>query len=261
MRRLAELLGVARTVVRAAHEDDIRYPAAALAYHAFVSLVPLLLLVFAIVGRQFAIEFAADMPRFVTPAAQQLLYEALTAVSGRTGAVVLALAVLVWSGANVTVGFLTVVERVEKRPGGPLADRLRDMVVVLGALLLAMLMIVFTSVLVGQFSVSILGSVVGYSTLFVGLTVVFLPLYAIPSQVVPTFSAALPGAVTAATGWTLIHAAIQFFVTNATQYAVYGVLSGIIIILTSSYIAAVLLLLGVVVNATVTTNRSRTQRP
>jgi membrane protein len=67
---------------------------------------------------------------------------------------------------------------------------------------------------------------------------------------VTTPRAALPGAVTAAAGWTTLHAAVQFYAGNATQYAIYGVLSGVIIILTSLYLAAVVLMVGVVVNAT-----------
>jgi membrane protein len=39
------------------------------------------------------------------------------------------------------------------------------------------------------------------------------------------------------------------YVVNAAQYAIYGVLSGIILMLTSIYLAAVVLMVGLVVNA------------
>jgi membrane protein len=147
MGRLPDVVGVARTVVRVAHSCNVKYPAAALAYYAFVSFVPLLLFVFAVVGQQFATEVAARSPRFLTPAARGLVYEALTAASGRTGAVLLAAGVLGWSGANVAVDFLTVVERVEDATAGSLAEQLRDGVVVLGALSVAIVTIVLTNVL------------------------------------------------------------------------------------------------------------------
>jgi len=38
--------------------------------------------------------------------------------------------------------------------------------------------------------------------------------------------------------------AVSFYAANATQYALYGVLSGIIIILTSFYLGAIILMIG-----------------
>jgi len=93
----------------------------------------------------------------------------------------------------------------------------------------------------------------GFGVLFVALTVTLLPLYFVPSRVATSPQDALPGAITTAIGWTVLHAAIQFFVANASQYAIYGVLSGLILILTSTYVAAVVLMLGVVVNAVLAT--------
>lgn len=59
---------------------------------------------------------------------------------------------------------------------------------------------------------------------------------------------ALPGALTAAVGWTVLLTAIRFYAGNAPQYALYGVLSGIIIILTSFYLGAIILMIGAIVN-------------
>lgn len=249
MARLSGVLGLAMTVVRVVDEHDLRYPATAFAYYGFVSFAPLLLLVFAVVGERFAGRIHAAAPRFLTPDAQRLVYEATTTASGRIGAVVLAVAVLVWSGATVTVDFRTVFDRVEGTEGDRSADRLRDGVVVLGSLCLAIVSIVLISVLFGLLPFGPFVVVVGPIVLFGALTAAFLPLYYLPSRLVTTPSAALPGALTAAFGWTVIHGVILFFAGNAARYALYGVLSGIIIILTSLYVAAFVLMTGVVVNA------------
>lgn len=249
MARLAGSLDFAKTVAATMYELELKHPAATLAYYTFLSFVPLLLLVIAVLGRQLAFEVYAGSARFVTPDTQQLIYEALTAASGRTGAVLLSLVAIVWGGANVAIGFLTVVERVEEMTERPLRLQVRDAVVVLGSLSVAMLTIFSLSLLLAVPSVGPLGTIGGFALLPVVLTLTFLPLYYVPSQVVTSPSAALPGALTAACGWTVLHAGVQFYTANAAQYAIYGVVSGIIIILTTTYLAAAVLMAGVVVNA------------
>jgi membrane protein len=254
MRRLAEWLAFAKTVTTVMYEPEIKYPAAALAYYAFVSFIPLLLLVLAVFGRQVAVEVYSRLPRFVTPNAQQLIYESLTTASGRTGAAVLAVVVLAWGGANVAVGFLTVVRRAEGLTEQPLSGQVRDGAVVLGTLTLAMLAIVLLSMLSAVFSAGPVGVLAGFVVLLVVLTGTLVPLYYVPSRVMASPSSALPGALATAFGWTVLHAAIRVYSANATQYAIYGVLSGIIIILTAIYLAAVSLMMGVVVNAVLATD-------
>jgi membrane protein len=68
---------------------------------------------------------------------------------------------------------------------------------------------------------------------------------------------ALPGAVVASFGWAALQTGIQFYATHAGRYAIYGTLSGVIILLTSLYIAAALLLIGIVVNAKVAARTDR----
>lgn len=250
MMRLAEAVDFAKTVLGEMNDLELRYPATALAYYAFVSFVPLLLLVIVVLGRQVAIGVYAGSANFVTPAAQQLIYEALTTASGRTGAALLSIGAIAWGGANVAIGFLTVVERVEGTPERPLRGQLRDGAVVLGALSVAMVSIFLLSLGLSVLEAGPLVTVAGFAVLPLVLTAAFLPLYYVPSQMVNAPAAALPGALTTACGWTVLHAGIQFYTANATRYAVYGVLSGIIIILTTTYVAAGVLMMGVVVNAT-----------
>lgn len=261
MTRLSGSFDTAKSIVGLLYDLEIRYPAAALAYYAFVSFVPLLLLVVAVVGRQFAFEVYTGSARFVTPGTQELIYRALTTASGRTGAVALSIGAAAWGGANVAVGYLTVVERVEGSVEQSLSVQLRDAVVVLGALSAAILAIFLLSLGLTVLSAGFLVTLAGFVSLFAVLTLALLPLYYVPSRVVDSLSAALPGSLTAALGWTIIHAGIQFYTANAVQYAIYGVVSGIVVILTATYLAAVVLMAGVVVNAVFTGDTERTTTP
>jgi len=254
MAQRAGWVATARTVAGIAYGSDIRYIATSLAYYAFISLMPVLLLVFIVFGRQLADVVSVTGARFLTPDTQQLLYEGLTAATGRTAATILSVVVLAWSGANVAVGFLTVVERVEAVAEKPLPKQVCDAAVVLGTLTAAILVILAQSVFLSLFATGLLSVLVGFAVLFVALAVTLLPLYFVPSRVANSPQDALPGAMTTAMGWTALHAAIQFFAANAGQYAIYGVLSGLILILTGAYVAAIVLMIGVVVNAVLATD-------
>jgi membrane protein len=229
-------------------QDKASRLAAALAYYAFISFIPLLLLGIAVVGRQLSVDLYTRLPGFVTPETRQLIDEALTTASGRTGAAVLAVVVLVWAGANIAAGFLTVVDRVEEPSDRRLSTQLRHGAVVLGMFTIALFATVLVSILLAEFSAGPIGMIAGVAVLLVVLTVTLVPLYYVPSRVLATPSAALPGALVTAGGWTVLHTGIQVYAANAAQYAIYGVLSGIIIILTTLYLGAIVLVQEVVVN-------------
>ena len=146
--------------------------------------------------------------------------------------------------------FRSVIERVEGTDEQPVVEQLRDAVRILGSLSLAALAVVFTGGIFSQLSAGPLTVSVWPLVLFGVLVLAFLPLYYLPSELVTSPSEALPGALTAGAGWTLLITGIQYYAANASQYALYGILSGVILILTSLYLAALVLMLGVVVNAT-----------
>ncbi len=265
MSRLGGAVALVVAVARAADDNDVRYPAAALAYYTFISLLPILVLVVAFFGQEAATWAGDALPRLLTLEAQLLIRQSLATATGRTGATVLAVGVLLWGGANVVVGFLTVVDRVEGATDASVttdaedakdakrrtrAERVRNAVVVVGSLSLAIVAVALT----GQFYASVTaGTLLQYAwpiVMFATLVAVFVPLYSVPSRLASTPGAALPGAAFAAFGWTVLVVAIQLYAAYAAEYALYGVLGGIILIFTALYLAAFALLVGVVVNAT-----------
>ncbi len=250
MSRLRSAAGVVVLVARATTKHDIKYPAAAFAYYAFVGFLPLLVLVVALFGETYVAQVQQVTPLLLTPAAQQLVTDSLTTASGRAGATVFAVVVLAWSVTNMTTSIQAVVERLEGSGKREYSEQLYDAVSVLCTLILAIVSIPFAGWFLVVFSpVDVL--VRGWPVVLFGMLVVaFVPLYYVPSRRAADPWAALPGAVTAAFGWTVLVVAIQFYATHASRYALYGVLSGIIIIFTALYLAAGVLMVGIVVNAT-----------
>jgi hypothetical protein len=97
----------------------------------------------------------------------------------------------------------------------------------------------------------------GTPLLLGGLTVTFLPLYYLLPGVTVSVGEALPGALLAAVGWTLLQSGFRLYagVVSATQ--VYGVLGAVLLIVTFLYFGGVILLLGVVFNAVLAGRLSR----
>jgi len=96
--------------------------------------------------------------------------------------------------------------------------------------------------------------------LVVGLTAAFLPLYyLLPGEDV-SVREALPGAVLAAVGWTLLQTGFRVYAAGAAGYETYGVLGGTLLLVTFLYVGALLLLVGVVLNA-VLAGRGHTALP
>ncbi|MDS0297316.1 YihY/virulence factor BrkB family protein [Halogeometricum sp. S1BR25-6] len=252
MSRLVEAFRVVFAVARGVREHEVEYPAASLAYYGFISLFPLLVLVLAVLSQPAAEAVRTATPSFLTPSTRQLVYEATANQTGRTGAILLSGAVLLWSGAHLTFGFRAVVERAEGSVGGSLPAIARDAVCVVGSLGLAVVSIGLASAFFSTFLAP--SEIVGVG-LFAVLTVVFLPLYYVPSRLVTSLRAAVPGAVLAAAGWTALLGVAHVYSVNADQYAVFGAISGIIIVLTSVYTGAMLLFVGVILNATLASRR------
>jgi glycerol-3-phosphate acyltransferase PlsX len=109
--RNADFGGVLRAVVAAARSEQITFLAAGLAYYTFVSLMPLLLLAVVVAsalgGEALAATVVAQLGSVLSPAGEQVVLESLTGASGRTGATVAGVAVLVWGALKLFRGLNT----------------------------------------------------------------------------------------------------------------------------------------------------------
>lgn len=254
-----------RAVVREFQEENVSFMAGSIAYSAFVSLLPLLLLALivasAVGGQAFANEVIRLTEEYLTPAAQGLLSDALTRASGQLSLSVLGLAVLLWSVLKVFRGLDIAFSSLYHTPGrNGIVDQVKDGVIVLVGIGVAVGAMVVAGALVALLPelpyVGLLSTVL----LLVALTVAFFPIYYVFPDVDASVGDVLPGTVVAAIGWVLLQWVFQMYVRYSSTSELYGVIGGVILLVTWLYFGALVLLIGASVNV-VLSGRSEAARP
>jgi len=245
---------VGRELINTVRTQQVSFLAASIAYYMFVSLLPLLLLVLLVGtllgGGEFADEVVEAVGSALTPEAATLLRNALTSASGRGGATVASLVVMVWGALKVFRGIDVAFSSIYGTSDiGSFLDSVRDAVAALLGIGLALL---------GFTVVGSLGAVFGINVALSGvalvpiLAVAFLPLYYLFPDTEMTIRHALPGAVFAAVGWTLLATGFSIYASLAGGFQLYGVIGGVLLLVTWFYFAGQLLLIGAVLNAVLT---------
>lgn len=247
-------VALARTVYAVGRERDVTFLAAAVAYYAFVSLVPLTLLSFAaasLVGSDALTDGARGaLAGLLAPEGEDLLVQSLSGEAGRGGASVVGTLVLLWSGTRVLRGLdraFSQVYGVEEPESLP--SQVRDAALVVGVTLVALAGMVLVTTLVALVPlVSVLRGV-GVATLWVTLVVAFLPLYTILPDAGVTPREALPGAAVAATAFVALGSLFGAYTAVAGGFALYGVLGVVLLVVTWLFFGATAVMYGAVVNA------------
>ena len=246
-------LAFVRRVARVSREEQVTLLAAGVAFYAFVSLIPLALLGFAVVtvvGGDELARFVTDAADDVlTPSAQAVLEQALTEDAGRGGATVVGAVGLVWAGSRVLRGLDRAFSVVYGTgTAKSLIGQFRDGAIVLGAIILGLAAIGGVEAIVGATTTGAL-ALLGPVFLFVTLLVVFLPLYVVFPDAGVEAAEALPGAALAALGWTILSRTFSLYTAFAGTYAFYGALGGVFLVLTWLYFGSIVVVLGAVLNA------------
>ncbi|QLH82699.1 YihY/virulence factor BrkB family protein [Halosimplex pelagicum] len=234
-------------------EKNVTFMAAGLAYNAFVSLAPLLLLLFVVLsvvggGLEERVVEAAEawLPGPIADVVAQLF--AGDAAAG--GASVVGLVVLVWGALKIFRGLDTAFSEIyETESDNGFTDKLRDGVVVMGALVVAVLATVGVSAAVAVFSdtVPFLGLVTPL-VLVAGLVLAFFPMYYVFPDEDLGWADVLPGTVFAAVGWAIFQSLFQVYLAFSDPGS-SGFFGGVIVVVTYLYFTALVLLLGAVINA------------
>ncbi|WP_435099170.1 YhjD/YihY/BrkB family envelope integrity protein [Halarchaeum sp. P4] len=257
---MASRLSYARTllwaVVHEVRAERVTFLAGSVAYHAFVSLLPFLLLAFAVVSAvgDASLEAALlSMTRAaLTTGAGDAVVRQLEQTS--TSVSVLGLVVLLWGTLRIFRGLDTAFSDIyESSAENTFLDQLRDGVVVLVSVALA---VVFAGVLEHVVSASVAGTLawVGHRfVLVVGLAVAFYPMYYVfPDQDDMTPLEVLPGVLFAAGGLTVFESLFRVYVAYRSPSSV---LASVLVFLTWLYFSGFVVLVGAAVNA-VASNRS-----
>jgi membrane protein len=257
--RVSGTADVVRAVAAGVRSDRITFIAASLAYYAFISLLPLLLLALVAASLLGGPALAGRLGETATASfgdeAGTVVEGALTNAAGRGGATLVGTVVLLWSGLKLfrglDVAFSTVYGTAAEQT---LLDQLRDGSVTLVGVGAGVAVTVALGVATTEIDRAVAGvdlaNVVGSVLLLCGLTLVFLPLYyVLPDRGSITVREALPGAAFAAVGWTALQTGFRVYAGIAGSYEAYGVLGGVLLLITFLYFGGLVLLVGVVLNA------------
>lgn len=252
-------VAVLKTVVDVIQAERISFIAASLAYYALISLLPLLLLVLVVgslVGDPAAID--AVVRRLTITLGEDigdLVGEALTSASGRGGVTVASLLVFLWSGLKLFRGLDIAFSDVYGAPGPQsIFAQLKNAIVALSAVGAAVIVTVMLGTAISfvevdsvafGFEVALVGSIGSV----IVLSIAFLPLYyLLPGREV-TIREVVPGTILAAIGWTALQTGFRIYAGFAGTYEAYGVLGGVLLLVTWFYFGGLILLVGAVLNA------------
>lgn len=260
--RLSEATSVARDVFSEVRRQNVPFMAGSIAYSAFVSLFPLLLLALlvasALGGQALADLVIRYTGSYLTPTGRELVTDAILRAGSRAELSIVGVFVLGWGvlkvfrGLDVAFSALYGTTR-----SNDLLDQLRDGVVVLSAIALAVAATFAASAAFALLSWVPFIGVLNPVLLVVGLTLAFFPIY----YVYPDRSLAprqvLPGTVFAAVGWAVLQAVFQVYVSISSTAELYGFVGAVLLVITWLYFSAFVLLLGATINVTLSRHRGR----
>jgi len=260
-RRTERALTVGRAVFHEVRAERLTFMAGSIAYNAFVSLLPLLLLVLAVlatVGDESLQAAFLDLTGAVLTAGASEVLVAELRGSG-AGVSLFGAAVLVWGTLRIFRGLDTAFSDIyESESENTFTDQLRD-----GILVLVAFGVAVVAALVIESSVSLDGGGVGLwlvrrLVLVAALAVALFPIYYVfPDADDIAVREVLPGVLVAAVGLTAFESLFQVYVAYKTAGGTGGgLLAGVLVLLTWLYFSGLVVLLGAAVNA-VLSNRSR----
>ncbi len=243
-----------RAIVETVRRVDLALLAAAIAFYSLLSIVPLTVIVVAlgssVAGEPLLDRWFGAIDHLVTEDTIQSIRTGLAADLGRSGATAIGILVAAWGSLR---GFRALDRAFDVIYGAPQRAGLYTTVRNAVAVLVATLGIA-GGVGVAVIGLYALGGTVPAIILPVAvipvLAVVLAPMYAVFPPTDTSVRAVLPGTLVGAGGIALATVGLQAYIAIAAPFAVYGLLAGIVVILTWLYLAAGAILLGAVVNAT-----------
>ena len=248
-----------RAFVGEVKKKEITFIAASIAYYAFVSLIPLLLLLLVTLSVVVDPSTARDVVNGATgslPAsAQDLVSGAIDDRSGAGEATIASFVALLWSALKLFRGLDTAFSRVYGRKSGGIAAQVKNGVITLAAIVLGAIVAVGIGVAVSFWTLDVTFAgvsavaIVGTLATLLALVIVLLPLYYFLPGGDVTVREAIPGAVLAAVGLTVLQVVFRIYAARAGAFEAYGVLGGVLLLVTVLYFAGMVILLGVVLNA------------
>ena len=262
-RRLGRVVDVGRTVYREIRREDVKFMAGSIAYHAFVSLLPILLVLSLVVstvgGRALADRVLSLTGTYLPQSASVFLSNALSERASSGGSLVSA-AALLWGTFKIFRALdAAFAELYDTERGRSLLGEVREVAIVGFALALTVVAVgVAGTAFTMPAWVPVSWLVVEAASVVV-LVVAFLPVYYVFPNVEVTTGEVLPGVVVAALGWKLLEIAFRGYAALTGTDEAFGVVGSILLVIVWLYFSGLVLLVGAAVNA-VLAGRTKSQR-
>jgi membrane protein len=249
-----ETVAVVRAVVAVSHEKRLLFMAASLAYFAFMSLVPLLLLVVialsTVQNGQVAIDIATYAAGVISPRSSSVLLEVVTGASDRESATFVGVVILLW-------GTLLLFRALDDAFGQVYGDDqeslllgdLASALLVFGVVVGAIVAMIGVGAGLSLVLVDRVWNLLGPFVLLVVLTIVFLPMFYLFPDADVSLAESLPGTVFTAAGWTILQVVFSFYTQTTGAAQLYGAAGAFLLLLAWLYIGGLVLLVGAVLNA------------
>lgn len=251
-----------RGIVVLAKDRNLTYLAAGIAFYAFVSLIPLMLLIVSVAsfigGEALANRVTGILSEHLSPTGQDSVTQALTGTSGRGAASLVGFLGLTWSTLKLFRGldqafdelYLNEVET-------SFLEQVWDGIVVVVGIALAIGLVVAISIVFSLLPSEIpFASVLRSLLLLLVLGLAFLPIYYVLPPVDVSVTTVLPGAAIAAGGWVILQLVFPLYAANASRYGAYGVIGAVLMFVIWLYFASIIILLGGVVNVVLGEDRA-----
>ena len=252
------LTSTVRSVVSLGREREVSFMAGSIAFFAFLSLIPALMLVFAIGsligGEQFANQIISLIETHLSEQGTSLIDDALGDPSRLVAASIVGAVALLWSAFKVFRAIDIAFDRIyELEVPTSLPRQLLNAAIVTVAISAGFALLVAVQLLVSQLpDVSPLSSrLLQIPLLIAGLVIVLAPLYYIMPPMSIRAREVIPGTIVAVVGLLVLQQVFQIYAANAGQYQAYGYVGAVLLFLLWLYFGSIALLLGAVVNAAV----------
>jgi len=244
-----------RSVVRDVRQKEVSFLAASVAFYAFFSVVPLIILALAaaslVGGEAFEETVIALVGTYLSSQGETVVAEALTSPAGRLGASVVGVVALIWSALKVFRAVDIAFDRIygaDKAASVP--RQVANGVVVLAVISIGMVLIVGVRIAFALLGLPYIGAL-GWLVMVLGLFLALVPIYYVMPPKKVSARHLLPGTATAVVGWLLLQGLFGVYASVAIRYQAYGFLGAVLLFLLWLYFGAMVLLVGAVVNTVV----------
>ncbi|QSG14397.1 YihY/virulence factor BrkB family protein [Halapricum desulfuricans] len=252
---LEETISTIRAVVTLGVDRNLTFLAAGIAFYAFISIIPLILLAVAVAsfigGDALVGRVTGMLSQQLSSAGQDSVTQSLTNTTGRGAASVVGLLGLAWSALKLFRGldqafdelYLDDVET-------SMIEQVRNGFVVVVGIALGFGLVVAVGVALSFLPPEVpFVNVFGSLLLMAVLGLVLLPIYYVLPPVDVSIREVLPGAAVAAGGWILLQSGFRLYAANASRYGAYGMIGAVLLFVTWLYFASIVVLIGGAVNA------------